>query len=116
MISILGTRLVPDEAFFQRWLLEKDRDGEARDVVYLLYGANTPEKKANADREFDEMRNVIKAEAHQRSRSLSDLWATPAMSKRTAVAVGVQVMGQFTGINGEKVRSPLCPILIMRRL
>ena len=43
---------------------------------------------------------MIKAEASQRSRSLRDLWSTPAMVKRTMVAVGVQVMGQFSGING----------------
>lgn len=47
------------------------------------------------------MQDVIKAEKTERSRSISDLWETRAMVKRTLVAVGVQVMGQFTGINGE---------------
>lgn len=47
------------------------------------------------------MQAVIKAEASQKSRDISDLWATRAMLKRTLVAVGVQVFGQFSGINGE---------------
>lgn len=38
-----------------------------------------------------------------RSRSLSDLWATPAMVRRTLVAVGVQTFTQFSGINGESL-------------
>lgn len=46
------------------------------------------------------MRDVIKAEHSERSRNIADLWATRPMIKRTLVAVGVQVMGQFTGING----------------
>lgn len=47
------------------------------------------------------MHDQIKADALIRSRSITDLWATPAMLRRTLVAVGVQVFGQFTGINGE---------------
>ena len=46
------------------------------------------------------MQLTIKAEMATRSRRLSDLWETPAMLKRTLVAVGVQVFGQFSGING----------------
>lgn len=43
---------------------------------------------------------AIKAEVSNRSRQLSDLWATRAMAQRTFVAVGVQVFCQFSGING----------------
>jgi len=49
--------------------------------------------------EFTEMHDQIKADSFVRSRSISDLWATPAMLRRTLVAIGVQVFGQFTGIN-----------------
>lgn len=59
--------------------------------------------KAAADVEFVDMQTTIKAEASTRSRRLSDLWETPAMLKRTLVAVGVQVFGQFSGINGTLV-------------
>ena len=65
-----------------------------------LHGSGTFESKEAAEAEFVEMQAVIKAEASTRSRDLSDLWATRAMLKRTLVAVGVQVFGQFSGING----------------
>ena len=68
--------------------------------MYKLHSANSQESKAEAEQEFLEMQEVIKAEASQRSRNISDLWATRAMLKRTLVAVGVQVFGQFSGING----------------
>jgi hypothetical protein len=45
------------------------------------------------------MRDTIKAELLVRSNNLSDLWATPSMRKRTAVACGIQIMTQLTGIN-----------------
>lgn len=84
----------------QRWLLEKNRDDMARAVVYRLHGVSTPETKAEAEAEFIDMQSVIKAEVSQRSNRLSDLWETRAMLRRTLVAVGVQVFGQFSGING----------------
>lgn len=95
-LLLVGIQFLP---YSPRWLLEQNRDDEAREVVYLLHGAKTAEDKADAEQEFLEMQEVIKAEASQRSRSLSDLWATHAMLKRTLVAVGVQVFGQFSGIN-----------------
>ena len=70
-------------------------------MVHRLHDARSAESKEAVEREFLEMQEVIKAEASQRSRSLSDLWATRAMLKRTLVAVGVQVFGQFSGINGK---------------
>lgn len=81
-----------------RWLLEQGRDAEALAVVRLLHGT-APGEEAAADAEFAEMQATIKAEQRVRSRSLSDLWATRGMLRRTLVAVGVQVFGQFSGIN-----------------
>ncbi|EKM58415.1 uncharacterized protein PHACADRAFT_252717 [Phanerochaete carnosa HHB-10118-sp] len=95
-LLLIGIQFLP---FSPRWLLEQNRDDEARAVVYRLHSASTPEEKEAAETEFLEMQAVIKAEASQRSRNLSDLWATRAMLKRTLVAVGVQVFGQFSGIN-----------------
>ena len=68
--------------------------------MYKLHGINTPEDRTHAEQAFVEMRESIKAEIQVRSRSIKDLWATPAMVRRTLVAVGVQVFGQFSGING----------------
>ena len=68
--------------------------------MHRLHGIETAEKRAAANAEFTDMQLTIKAEMATRSRRLSDLWETPAMLKRTLVAVGVQVFGQFSGING----------------
>ena len=54
-----------------------------------------------ANKEYTEMHDNIKAELLVRSRRISDLWATNAMIRRTLVAAGVQIFGQFTGINGQ---------------
>ena len=78
-----------------------NRDDEAREVVYKLHGVDTPEAKSAADWEFAQMHDQIKADALVRSQSVRDLWATPAMRRRTLVAMGVQAFTQFTGINGE---------------
>lgn len=86
-------------ALHKRWLLEHGRDDEALAVVRKLHGT-TPEAEQDAAREFAEMQVTIKAERTVLSRSLSDLWATRGSLRRTLVAVGVQVFGQFSGING----------------
>ena len=91
----------PFDRFSQRWLLEVNRDEEALEVVYQLHGSSTEESKKAANKEYKEMHDNIKAELLVRSRHISDLWATNAMIRRTLVAAGVQIFGQFTGINGQ---------------
>ncbi|KAF5327163.1 hypothetical protein D9619_004540 [Psilocybe cf. subviscida] len=91
-LLLFGTQFLP---YSPRWLLEVGRDDEARDVVLKLHSGN----KASADAEYIEMYQTIKAELSTKSRSLSDLWATRAMTRRTLVAVGVQIFTQLTGIN-----------------
>lgn len=103
-LLLVGIQFLP---FSPRWLLEKGRDEEARQVIYTLHGISTPESKEAADQEFALMHDAIKAELQIRSSKLSDLWATPAMVKRTLVACGVQIFGQFTGINGKFDDVPL---------
>ncbi|KAF8440307.1 sugar transporter [Boletus edulis BED1] len=102
-LLLIGVQFLP---YSPRWLLEMNRDDEAREVVYKLHGIDTPEAKTAADKEFTEMRDQIKADALVRSRNISHLWATPAMLRRTLVAVGVQVFGQFTGINAINYYGP----------
>jgi len=102
--SVIQTNIISFSQ--QRWLLEKGRDEEAHAVVRFLHSTSwktdpTGTLEADqAEREFAEMRDVIHAEQQVRSRRISDLWATPAMLRRTMVACGIQMMGQFTGING----------------
>ncbi|OBZ72476.1 High-affinity glucose transporter [Grifola frondosa] len=94
-LLLVGSQWMP---YSPRWLLEQGRDEEARAVVHLLHG-DSAHASEEADLEFTEMQETIKAELAVRSRRLSDLWATRGMLKRTLVAVGVQVFGQFSGIN-----------------
>ncbi|KAI5118100.1 hypothetical protein M0805_005207 [Coniferiporia weirii] len=95
-LLLVGTQFMP---YSPRWLLEQNRDDEAREVVYRLHGVGNEEARAHADEEYAVMHDNIKAEVVVRSRNIRDLWATPAMLKRTLVACGIQIFGQFTGIN-----------------
>lgn len=95
-LLLVGIQFLPQSP---RWLLEHDRDEEAREVIYKLHDVSTPEAKAIADEEYLSMHDNIKAEVLVRSKRYSDLWADRAMMRRALVAIGVQVFGQFTGIN-----------------
>ncbi|KAF8640262.1 hypothetical protein AX16_010157 [Volvariella volvacea WC 439] len=95
-LLLIGIQFLP---FSPRWLLEVGRDDEAKEVVRKLYGTSTPEQIAEADAEYAQMYETIKAESARRSRRLSDLWSTRPMIHRTLVAMGVQTFCQFTGIN-----------------
>jgi hypothetical protein len=52
-----------------------------------------------AEEEYAIMRDNIRAELLTRSSRISDLWSTRPMLRRLLVACGVQLFGQFTGIN-----------------
>lgn len=92
-LLLVGIQFLPNSP---RWLLEVGRDDEARQVVHKIHGSGN---KVSADEEFEEMRITIRAEMAVKSSRISDLWSTRAMTRRTLVAMGVQIMGQFTGIN-----------------
>ncbi|TFK45873.1 general substrate transporter [Heliocybe sulcata] len=95
-LLLIGTQFLP---YSPRWLLEVGRDEEARQVVYQLHGVKTLDVSEAAEEEFLKMHDSIKAELLTRSRNVADLFATRAMRRRTLVACGVQIFGQFTGIN-----------------
>ncbi|KAJ3755671.1 sugar transporter [Lentinula raphanica] len=96
-LLLVGIQFLP---YSPRWLLEVDRDEEARKIVYLLHDTQgSAELDEAAEKEYNEMHDTIKAEVLTRSRRISDLWATHAMLKRTLISCAVQIFTQFTGIN-----------------
>lgn len=95
-LLLIGIQFLPQSP---RWLLEVGRDDEARAVIYKLNGTATPEELEASEEEFRTMSDNIKAELLVKSSRLSDLWADKAMMRRSLTAIGVQMFGQFTGIN-----------------
>ena len=97
-LLLVGIQFLPQSP---RWLIEVGRDEEARKVIRQLHGAATEASAAEADAEFEVMAAAIRADVAIRSNNIADLFKSRSMTWRTLVAVGVQVFGQFTGINGE---------------
>ena len=96
-LLLVGIQFLPQSP---RWLIEVGRDEEARKVIRQLHGSSTDAGAAEADAEFEVMAAGIRADVSARSNSIFDLFKTRSMTWRTLVAVGVQVFGQFSGING----------------
>lgn len=101
-LLLIGIQFLP---YSPRWLLEVDRDEEAKKVVQRLHGKGVVQQE-KAAQEYAEMHDVIKAEALIRTRNISGLFESKPMIKRTLVACGVQIFGQFTGINGKFLSIP----------
>jgi MFS family permease len=104
---LIGIQFLP---FSPRWLLEVGRDEQAKAIVHKLHGKGAAAEES-AEQEYAEMHDTIKAESIVRNRSVTALVATKPMALRTLVACGVQIFGQFTGINGASYRK-----VIQRRL
>lgn len=81
-----GTLYMPETP---RWLIEKDRTEEARDVLSRIRA------KDDVDKEIEEIREISEIESEG---DLSDLlapWVRPAL----VVGVGLAIIQQFAGIN-----------------
>ncbi|EKM78126.1 hypothetical protein AGABI1DRAFT_114945 [Agaricus bisporus var. burnettii JB137-S8] len=94
-LLLIGIQFLP---YSPRWLLEVGRDDEAKKVVHYLHDKSDEGQEA-AEKEYQEMYVAIKSEVAVRSSKISDLWASKPMIHRTLVACGIQIFGQFTGIN-----------------
>ncbi|KAL3422641.1 hypothetical protein PVAG01_06797 [Phlyctema vagabunda] len=80
-----------------RWLIEKDRHEEARQVLQALHGNGSNEEFI--DLEFREIRDTIVAEKTLAVTSWRNLFAKPSWRKRFALGCGVQAFGQLSGVN-----------------
>ena len=103
-LLLVGIQFLPQSP---RWLIEVGRDDEARKVIRQLHGASTDVTAAEADAEYEVMAAAIRADVAVRSNNIVDLFKTRSMTWRTLVAIGVQIFGQFTGINGKVQLYPL---------
>lgn len=100
-LLLIGIQFLPQSP---RWLIEVGRHEEARKVIRQLHGVATEAAAAEADDEYEVMAAAIQADVSVRSNNVADLFTSRSMTWRTLVAVGVQVFGQFTGINGQSRR------------
>ncbi|KAH8144591.1 uncharacterized protein LAJ45_11426 [Morchella importuna] len=95
IILLLGSYWLP---FSPRWLLERERDEEAFEIIKRLHsgsGRNDVELRM----EFDRMREQIRYDNAVNVRSVRELVTKKSYRKRLALAITVQVFTQLSGIN-----------------
>lgn len=80
-----------------RWLIEKDRHEDARQVLQMLHGTGLNEEFL--DLEYKEIRDTIVAEKALTVQTWSGLLSRPSWRKRLALGCGVQAFGQLSGVN-----------------
>jgi hypothetical protein len=79
-----------------RWLMEKDRHEEAKEVLYRIRG-NVPAE--TVELEFREIRDVIAADRAVGNTSWKTIITKPSWRKRLILGCGVQAFGPLSGIN-----------------
>ncbi|KAL1954426.1 hypothetical protein VTO42DRAFT_1196 [Malbranchea cinnamomea] len=95
IIILIGVFWLP---YSPRWLLEKERDEEAYEIVKRLHGG-TDVDDAYVRAEFNQMREQIRFENSVTVRSTFEIFTKPNYRKRLLLAVLVQVFTQLSGIN-----------------
>ncbi|KAF3137221.1 hypothetical protein TWF703_005143 [Orbilia oligospora] len=80
-----------------RWLVEKDRFDEARQVLQRLRSDGTNDDEI--DLEFREIRDVIAADRAAGDTSWKKIITKPSWRKRLILGCGVQAFGPLSGIN-----------------
>ncbi|PNS13804.1 High-affinity glucose transporter [Sphaceloma murrayae] len=94
IILVAGLAVLPESP---RWLIEKDRDEEARVVLQKLHFDG--DNQEWIDREYAEIRATISAERNITAQSWSVMFKVPSWRKRLMLGTLVQVFTQLTGIN-----------------
>ncbi|QIW99101.1 hypothetical protein AMS68_004619 [Peltaster fructicola] len=79
-----------------RWLMEQDRQDEARRVLTRLRDSNSTDK---IELELAEIRDVIAADRINGQTSWKTIFTMPARRKRLLLGCGVQAFGPLSGIN-----------------
>jgi MFS family permease len=101
-----GLQIIPAACLFggllrepesPRWLLKKDREDEARDVLVLLHGNGNPHDPF-VQQELQEIRAAVEEECSNSNASWLELFA-PRMLNRTSIGVFTQIWSQLTGMN-----------------
>jgi len=82
-----------------RWLCEKDRWDEARNILQKLHHDGSAETDQRIELEFREIRDVIEADRLNNSTSISQIFTKPSWRKRLLLGCGVQAFGPLSGIN-----------------
>lgn len=95
IIVLVGIYFLP---FSPRWLLEKERDDEAYEVIKRLHG-NIGHDDTFFRAEFSQMREQIRFEKSVTNIGWGEVFRTPSNRKRLLLAVLVQVFTQLSGIN-----------------
>jgi hypothetical protein len=86
-----------------RWLIEKERYEEAREVLVKLHGNGSNDDFL--DLEFREIRDTIVAEKNLSVQTWTGLISKPSWRKRLALGCGVQAFGQLSGVNVRRIPS-----------
>jgi hypothetical protein len=93
IILLLGSYWLP---FSPRWLLERERDEEAFEIVKRLH-SSSGQDDVELRMEFDRMREQIRYDNAVNVRSVRELVTKKSYRKRLALAITVQVFTQLSG-------------------
>ncbi|KAL1960922.1 hypothetical protein VTO42DRAFT_5906 [Malbranchea cinnamomea] len=94
LILSIGMYWLPESP---RFLMEKDRDAQCKEVIRLLHG--TGDNDEFLELEFREIKDAITADRIAKRNSWKSMIANPKIRKRLLLGCGVQFFCQTSGLN-----------------